>query len=112
MIEKFDDINFNKLFVSIEFLNNDLVSVLKYVNDEMGFTFNELEITNNFELEIPNVYLREGIYDLRIVITEIDTSPLNFVDVIDNVATINVLPGDIWNSGKTKQKGQYSGFSR
>ncbi|WP_163514504.1 ABC transporter ATP-binding protein [Gelidibacter japonicus] len=100
LISKFEDVVYEKLFVSIDFLNKDLVSVLKYVNDEMGFSFSDLKNKDSFELEIPNLYLSAGIYSIRIVITEIDTTPDNFIDVIDNVASIKVLPGDLWGSGK------------
>ena len=73
----------------------------------MGISFDNLENQDYFDLIIPNLYLRSGIYNLRILITENDTHPNNFVDLVENASSINVYAGDLWNSGKLNRKGFY-----
>ena len=98
-------ISYDKLFIAINFLDPNMNFALSYVNDEMGFSFADLEHADAFELEIPNFYLRARNYNLRILITENDTNAHNFIDLIENAATLSVLAGDIWNSGKLNRKG-------
>ena len=98
------------IFVTVEFINTDMVSVLKYVNDEMGFSFSDLTQKLRFELLIPNLNLRAGGCSLRVVISEIDTAPNNFIDVIEDVAFLNILAGDLWNTGKPNRGGTVAVF--
>ena len=109
-LQKNDPVNFNKLFVSISFFDSNQNKVLAYANDEMGFNFLKLEKSDFFNLKIPNLYLRSGTYYLRILITENDTNPNNFIDVIENAAVINVLAGDFWKTGKINRKGSTAIF--
>ena len=98
-------VNYKKLFIGINFIDQNMNFSLSYVNDEMGFSFANLEYKNTFELEIPNLYLRARDYSLRILITENDTNAHNFIDLIENAASLNILAGDIWNSGKLNRTG-------
>ncbi|WP_204346114.1 ABC transporter ATP-binding protein [Psychroserpens algicola] len=97
-------VNYPKLFIGINFIDQNMNFALSYVNDEMGFTFDDLEHTDTFELEIPNLYLRARDYSLRVLITENDTNAHNFIDLIENAALLSILAGDIWNSGKLNRK--------
>ncbi len=103
-IKKNEKVDFNRLFLAVNFLDENMNYVASYVNDEMGFSFRELEYNNEFYLTIPHLYLRAGVFSLRVLITENDTSRDNFVDLIENAAVINVLPADFWNSGKLNRK--------
>ncbi len=104
-IKKNLDVDFAKLFVAINFVDNEANFGLSYINDEMGYTFENLENKDFFELIIPNIYLRSAVYGIRILISEKDTREENFIDVIDNAALINILEGDIWNTGKLNRPG-------
>ncbi len=109
-IHKNSTVNYDRLFLAVNFLDSNLNFALSYTNDEMGYNLKELEQNKFIELEIPNFYLRAGSYNLRILITENDTQAENFVDLIENAATINVLAGDLWKSGKLNRKGSTAVF--
>lgn len=109
-IHKNSDVNYNKLFLAVNFLDTNFNFALSYTNDEMGVGLQELENNKIVELEIPNLYLRAGSYNLRILITENDTQPSNFIDLIENAATIKVMAGDLWKSGKLNRKGSIAVF--
>ena len=99
-IDKFEAVHFEKLIISIAFQDNIENTILLFSSDEIGFKFNNLKNSNKFNLRIPSLYLRGGDYSIRIVIAEGDTMKENFLDVMDNVASINILPSDIYNVGK------------
>lgn len=109
-IRKNSDVNYKKLFLAINFIDTNFNFALSYTNDEMGVGLQELDSKSIIELEIPNLYLRAGAYNLRILITENDTQPHNFIDLIENAATIKVLAGDLWKSGKLNRKGSIAVF--
>ena len=71
----------------------------------MGVSFKPLIDQDYFYLQIPNLYIRSGLYTLRILITEGDTRAENFIDVLEYVKNVNVLSGDIWRSGKSNRAG-------
>ncbi|WP_055435401.1 polysaccharide ABC transporter ATP-binding protein [Lacinutrix algicola] len=104
-IKKKKEIDYSKLIVAISVLDRDLNIALSYISDEMGFNFEELENSNYFELEIPNLYLRAGDYSLRLFSSYIDTQQSNFLDVVENVSNLTILQGDIWKSGKLNRAG-------
>ncbi|OUS02033.1 ABC transporter ATP-binding protein [Flavobacteriales bacterium 33_180_T64] len=104
-LEKHKPVNYKKLFIGINFIDPNMNFSLSYVNDEMGFSFADLEQKDTFELEIPNLYLRARDYSLRLLITENDTNAHNFIDLIENAASLNILAGDIWGSGKLNRTG-------
>ncbi len=107
-IQKNREIDFSSLFISINFLDNDLNFVLRFVNDEMGFKFTDLANQDYFELEIPKLLLRAETYTLRILISEKATSREHFVDLVENAASINVLAGDFWSSGRLNRPGSFA----
>lgn len=101
---KQEPVDYDRLFVGINFIDQNMNFVLTYLNDEMGYSFKKLQDKNTFELVIPNLYLRARDYNLRVIITEKDTNPHNFIDIIENAAGLTVLAGDIWKSGKLNRK--------
>ncbi|PNQ72112.1 ABC transporter ATP-binding protein [Hanstruepera neustonica] len=103
-VEKYSELNYNRLFLAVNFIDSNLNFVLSYTSDEMGVNLKELELYNIIELEIPKLYLRGGTYTLRVLITENDTTKANFVDCLENAASINVLSGDLWKTGKLNRK--------
>jgi lipopolysaccharide transport system ATP-binding protein len=71
----------------------------------MGATFESLANQDYFYLQIPNLYIRSGLYTLRVLLTEEDTRAENFIDVLEYAKNLNVLPGDIWQTGKSNRAG-------
>ena len=98
--ELFDQINFKKLIIAINFKDNYENAIVSFVTDEMGITFDE-PTSNILELEIPKLMLRGGQYYVRLLAMEGDTQKENFLDEIENAFTFNVLSSDYWNSGTT-----------
>jgi lipopolysaccharide transport system ATP-binding protein len=104
-IEKYENIDFNKLRVGINFIDQNENICLSFLSDEMNTNFLFLEKSNIFTLEIPNLYLRAEKYSIRVFLSEIDFSEKNFLDVIENVKFLEVLQGYIWKNGKLNRKG-------
>lgn len=102
---KYHDIDYKKMKVAINFQDENESFILSFINDEMNHSFENLENQNFFYLKIPNLYLRSATYSLRIMLSEVDTHSNNFIDVIENVIDIDVLPGDIWKTGITNRRG-------
>jgi lipopolysaccharide transport system ATP-binding protein len=102
------EVDYSKLIIAVNFLDNNLGITLSYISDEMGFDFSKLENKDYFDLIIPNIYLRSGNYNLRIFITEFDTSRNNFIDLIENIASIDILAGDLWKTGNFNRKGDHA----
>lgn len=103
---KYEDIDYKKLKVAINFQDENESFVLSFVNDEMNHSFANLENQDYFYLKIPKLYLRGASYSLRIMLSENDTNSNSFIDVIEKAIDVNVLPGDIWKTGVINRKGQ------
>jgi len=109
-IKKVLPICYEKLIVAINFVDSNESNLLSFVTDEMGVTFESLANQDHFYLKIPNLYIRSGFYTLRVLLTEGDTRVENFIDVLEYVKNLNVLPGDIWHSGKSNRAGSAAIF--
>lgn len=97
-------IDYSKMIGSIAFQDTDQQTVLLFSSDEMGFRFTDLEYKDNFTLVIPKLMLRGNQYYIRIVLTAGTTSVSDFLDAMDNVAQINILESDFYNSGKLNRR--------
>lgn len=106
-LNKNQDVDYDKLIVAVNFIDGNNNFALSYISDEMGCSFQKMNASNIFELEIPHFYLSKGVYMIRVLISEFDTSPSNFVDYIENASSINVLNGDFWETGKSNRKERY-----
>jgi lipopolysaccharide transport system ATP-binding protein len=104
-IKKVLPIRYEKLIVAISFIDSNESHLLSFVTDEMGATFESLANQDYFYLQIPNLYIRSGLYTLRVLLTEEDTRAENFIDVLEYAKNLNVLPGDIWQTGKSNRAG-------
>ncbi|TDO77461.1 lipopolysaccharide transport system ATP-binding protein [Flavobacterium chryseum] len=102
---KYIEIDYKKMKVAINFQDENESFILSFINDEMNHSFHNLENQDYFYLQIPNLYLRAASYSLRIMLSETDTHSNNFIDVIEKVIDVDVLPGDIWKTGITNRKG-------
>ena len=109
-LKKNDAVDYSKLFVGLSFHDNQENKVVSFLSDEMGSNFSHLADKNYIELNIPNLYLRAGIYDITFQLSGGSTKAADFIDMVEKAAEIIVLPGDIWNSGKTSRPGNYAVF--
>ena len=91
----------NKIILGISFCDVYDQMVLSFLSDEMGFTAATLEDGGTFELEIPNLNLRGGAYNIRLFSAHGGTGGDDLLDVVEQAASIEVLPSDFWDSGKT-----------
>lgn len=103
-IEKIIPIDYSKLIISLAFQDSNMNTVLLFSSDEIGFKFSDLANNSNFFLTIPKLLLRGSVYTLRIVVAYGTTQIKDMVDVMDNVAQVQVIEGDFWHSGKTNRR--------
>ncbi|OEY71667.1 ABC transporter ATP-binding protein [Salegentibacter salarius] len=104
-IERNREIDFSKLKVGINFVDRNDNFIVSYINDEMGVDFAMLAEQDYFFLRVPNLLLRADKYNIRVFLSEIDTRKENFLDVVENVYSLRILPGDIWKTGKINRAG-------
>jgi lipopolysaccharide transport system ATP-binding protein len=106
--EKFDnDIDYDNLFLGINFKDDQEQLVLAYLSDEMGANLSQLQDVNEIILEIPNFYIRAGVYDIKVQ-TGTGTRREDQYDNIEKAATINVLPGKMWKNGGLNRPGNFA----
>ena len=101
-IDKVSEIDYSKLIVSIAFQDKDLNTVLLFSSDELKSDFTDLK--SKFELIIPKLMLRGNLYTLKVVTTYGSTMQKDFIDVVDNAGSFNVLENDLWNKGKNNRR--------
>jgi lipopolysaccharide transport system ATP-binding protein len=97
--QKLDGIPIHDMIVACSFSDQYENKIVSWVSDEMPHQFVEKE-HNHFTLEIPNFNLRPGSYNFSYQISRKTTAPEDFCDVLNNVASIQVLASDFFYSGK------------
>jgi lipopolysaccharide transport system ATP-binding protein len=102
-----NDIDYSRLFIGLGLLDDQEQKVLNYLSDEMGSDFSTLKNMNEITLEIPNLYLRAGVYDVTVQ-TGIGTGRKNRFDTVTNASSLQVLPGKIWEDGTINRPGNYA----
>ncbi len=108
-VKKDDIINYARFFIGINFKNDQEQTVLNYLSDEMGSDFSNFDKSNFIDLEIPKMYLRAGVYDLRVQIG-IGKNKEGRFDTIEKAASLQILPGKIWQEGKINRPGNFAVF--
>jgi len=101
-VDKVLEIDYSKLIVSIAFQDKDLNTVLLFSSDELKSDFSGLD--SKFELIIPKLMLRGSLYTLKVVTTYGSTMQKDFIDVVDNAGSFNVIENDLWNKGKNNRR--------
>lgn len=100
-------LDYSKLFVGIALRDQEEKRVVSFFSDEMGTDFTKFKDKDYIDLVIPNFNLRGGMYDLTFQISSGTTRTEDFIDVVERAISIDVLPGDIWKSGKLNRLGNY-----
>lgn len=101
------DIDYQKFFIGINFKDEQGQIVLSYLSDEMASDLSNFEIKNEIVLVIPNLYIRAGLYNLRVQ-TGIGVKRDDQFDTIENAELVQVLPGKIWKEGIVNRPGSYA----
>jgi len=101
-------IAYSKLFVGIALRNQEETRVVSFFSDEMGTDFSKFEDKDYIDLVIPQFNLRGGMYDVTFQLSLGSTRTEDFIDVLEKAISIDVLPGDIWKSGKLNRLGNYA----
>jgi lipopolysaccharide transport system ATP-binding protein len=94
-----EPIDFSKLIISLIFFDVFENVVCAFPSDEMGIVFNK-SANNQIELIIPNFSIRPGNYTVSIISFLGSTREENYVDTISNAMSMEVMPEDIYGSGK------------
>jgi len=101
-------IDYSKLFVGLAIRDQQESRVASFFSDEMGTDFSLLKDKDYIDLVVPHFNLRGGMYDLTFQLSLGSTRVEDFIDVVEKAIDIDVLPGDIWRSGKLNRTGNYA----
>ncbi len=101
-------IDYSKLFVGLAIRDQQETRVASFFSDEMGTDFSLLKDKDYIDLVVPHFNLRGGMYDLTFQLSLGSTRVEDFIDVVEKAIDIDVLPGDIWKSGKLNRTGNYA----
>lgn len=102
-----EHINYDRLFLGINFKDDQEQTVLSYLSDEMGSDFVKFKNSNNIYLVIPNFNIRAGVYNIRVQ-TGMGPRREDHFDTIENAASIQILPGKIWEDGLLNRPGNFA----
>lgn len=97
--KKNEDIEMEKMIFDVSIKDNYENYILQFISDEIGSMFKENE-DNSITLEIPELLLRGGTYNVRLFATYKTTATENHCDNIENAAILNVHSSDFWGTGK------------
>jgi len=95
------------LIIAVSFLDGYGNTIATFITDEMGVKFENIEKAGTIYLKIPKLLLRSDNYSIRLFASLNGTQSENILDDIENALTLNVLPGDFWNSGQLNRVGNY-----
>jgi len=101
------EIDFQRFFIGLNFKDDQEQVVLSYLSDEMGSNLTSFTDKNEITLEIPNLFIRSGLYDIRVQ-TGLGTRREDFFDVIEKAVTLEILPGRIWEDGNLNRAGNHA----
>lgn len=95
------------MIISVSFMDGYGNVKAIFVTDEMGVKFENMEKTGTIFLKIPELLLRADNYTIKLFAGLDGTGSENILDSIENVLSIQVLPGDYWKTGKQNRSGSY-----
>jgi lipopolysaccharide transport system ATP-binding protein len=102
-----EDLDLSKMIFSVVFNDDFQNPAMSFISDEMNADLSSLRNGKKIILEIPELLLRGNNYSLSLFASYADTSADAVCDNISNAASVNVLPSDFYNSGKTTRTGFY-----
>jgi lipopolysaccharide transport system ATP-binding protein len=89
---------------------DDLKNVMAlFASDEMGTVFKPFHNQGTITVRVPQMLLRAGRYSVKLWASHADTmQEENIYDCIEDAATLHVMPGDFWKTGRVNRGGNYS----
>lgn len=102
-----EHLDLSKMIFSVVFNDDFQNPAMSFISDEMNADLSSLRNGKKIILEIPELLLRGNNYSLSLFASYADTSADAVCDNISNAASVNVLPSDFYNSGKTTRSGYY-----
>lgn len=100
LIREFEKVDYNRLIFSLNFRDQFDHNVLSLTSDEIGLNNSVSNSIQQIEIEIPQLMLRGGTYQIRLLASEGGTYKEDFVDEIVNAFSLPVIATDHWNTGK------------
>jgi lipopolysaccharide transport system ATP-binding protein len=95
------------LVVAVHFVDAFGNTRALFVTDEIGVKITEIKDKGKILLEIPRLLLRADSYSIKLFAGLNNTKTENVLDSVENVATLTILQGDVWKSGKLNRAGNY-----
>lgn len=105
--QMYDNLLSEKIIAAITIYNQNQEVVSLLISDEMGITLANLQNKGTLIFDIPKFMLRAGRYYIRVFASYHDTREENFLDSVFSAFTLDVLPGDFWQTGKVNRPGAY-----
>jgi lipopolysaccharide transport system ATP-binding protein len=100
-----DWVDETRIIIIVSFRDEEDRPVVTFCSDEMGATFTPFQSTGTVELSIPNFLIRAGDYNVSLYArngTELDE---DLYDRVYLAASLKVIAGDVWKSGRTNRPG-------
>ena len=104
------NIDFSKMIMVVNFKDEYWNVIVSLPSDEMQTDF-AANKTNQCFLEIPELLLRGGTYNIRLFASYQDTRTENICDSIENAASLHVISSDFWKTGKVIRSDRSAIFS-
>jgi len=95
------------LIIAVSFMDGFGNTAATFITDEMGVKFENIKKEGSIYLKIPKLLLRSANYNIRLFASLNSTKSENILDDIENALTLNVLPGDFWETGQLNRVGNY-----
>jgi lipopolysaccharide transport system ATP-binding protein len=94
-----------RMIIIVSFRDDEDRAVVTFCSDEMGTAFAPFQPTGTVKLSIPHFLVRAGHYHVSLFArhgTELDE---DLYDRIYLAASLDVIAGDVWKSGRTNRPG-------
>lgn len=95
----------NKFIFGFRITDNQDNLITGLSSIESGLRLQKIEDEGVINWEIPKILLRSGVFNLNLFASYETAAPNDFLDVVENVIDINVLPGDFWETSTINRKG-------
>ena len=100
-----DRVDEKRMIIIVSFRDDEDRAVVTFCSDEMGATFAPFQRMGTVELSIPHFWIRGGHYDISLFARNGTDSDADLYDRVYHAASLDVIAGDIWKSGRTNRPG-------
>ncbi len=92
-------LNYKNLSIRVDFFNHMDIRMVCFLSSEMGNRFDSLNDVDELILDIPNLFLRGGEYQISLIARIGSGKSVVLLDSINHASALSVLPGDLWGVG-------------